>query len=324
MRRRPLPGGKRRGRRRRRELRVERQADDLVRRPLGDRTNRLGACRMPIAHRDKRAELGAQRRVERLRLRLGIGQQRRTAAELRIDVACRPRSPARDQPRQRQPQQPGSRMIAGSLNRVEQKRLDRVERIGAAEIHQHDRGPRHVSRASIGSAELSGKRRHMFRAAFRQHAMAEIEDPGPPSNDCRSRLTARSSAAPPTSRATGSRLPCTDSPRTQARAGELRRDRGVEPDRVDAGLDRVALVEQPGAARKTDDRTIRMPVLQPRNDPLSSGRSPSARTRSRAAPRPRCRTAEPPRRRPRSEPQEILIVASVSISISAPKPAGSR
>ena len=97
------PSGERRSRRCRRELRIERQTNDLVRRPIGDVSRSLLAGRGPVAHCDKTPVLRSQNCFERSCLRLGVGEQRRPAAELTIDLLRYPASTPRDNARQRQP-----------------------------------------------------------------------------------------------------------------------------------------------------------------------------------------------------------------------------
>ena len=77
------------GRRRRcRELRIERQANDLVRGPFCYLACRFWAHRMPITHGNKAAMPRSQCRLKRPRLRFGVGKQRRSTAETGINIAC--------------------------------------------------------------------------------------------------------------------------------------------------------------------------------------------------------------------------------------------
>ena len=200
----PIRKGRRGGRRR--ELRVERQTDDLVRSPLCHRTRRLLARRVPIAHRNKRAVVGAEQSIERLCLRRSVRKQRRGAAEPRIDLARSPHSPARDQSRQRHPQQPGQTEDRGVAEQVEEERLDSLEQVRPTQIHQNDGGARH-------QPETIGRVSARTSAATCSGGVS-VSTPWPrlniqraPPSDCRSSLTAASSAAPPVNSSTGSRFP---------------------------------------------------------------------------------------------------------------------
>ncbi len=116
---RDAPRGERRTRRCRRELRIERQANDLVRRPIGDVSRSLLAGRGPVAHCDKTPVLRSQNCFEGSCLRLGVGEQRRPAAELTIDLLRYPASTPRDDARQRQPNERRQPKDGGVAEQVE-------------------------------------------------------------------------------------------------------------------------------------------------------------------------------------------------------------
>ncbi len=143
------PSGERRSRRRRRELRIERQANDFVRRPIGDLSRSLLAGGVPIAHCDKTPVLRPQNCFERSCLRLGVGEQRRPAAELTIDLPRYRASTPCDDARQRQPNERRQPQDGGIAEQVEQKGLHRFQPVRTSKVHQHDRGTRHVRHPSV-------------------------------------------------------------------------------------------------------------------------------------------------------------------------------
>ena len=143
------PSGERRSRCRRRELRIERQANDFGRRPIGDLSRGLLAGGVPIAHGDKTPVLRPQNCFERSCLRLSVGEQRRPAAELTIDLLRYPASTPRDNARQRQPNERRQTEDGRVAEQVEKKGLHRFQPVRTPKVHQHDRGTRHVSQPSV-------------------------------------------------------------------------------------------------------------------------------------------------------------------------------
>src|SRR6266851_3402989 len=55
-------------------------------------------------------------------------------------------------------------------------------------------------------------------------------------------------------------------PHLQPLTGINARGRGIDADRINTGLRDIALIEEPGAARKTDYRHCRKALFQPRRD----------------------------------------------------------
>ena len=152
------PVGKRGGRRRRRELRIERQAARS--RPAPIRRPRAPPRRSSDASSASRQSSGSrspERRFQRPRLRLGIGEQRRCAAEPGVDLARGlARVRARSSRANGKRSGAGSRMIAGSLNR-----LNRNGSTAASESGP----PRFIS--TIAVRAMSATRRPARQAAAR-------------------------------------------------------------------------------------------------------------------------------------------------------------
>ena len=98
---------------------------------------------------------------------------------------------------------------------------------------------------------------------------------GPPANASRIASTPRSSAAPPASSASGSRLPCTGTPALDLIAREIQIDHPVEPDRIDRNVLDIALQIAAGTARKPDDLRARHRAPHIGNDPLRRRDAPA-------------------------------------------------
>ncbi len=96
------PVGEGRGCRRRGELRIERQTDDLVRSPICNVARRFSAPRVPVAHRNETAMLRSEGSFQGPRLRFGVGEQWRAATQAPIDRSRNLRPPPGNHPRQRQ------------------------------------------------------------------------------------------------------------------------------------------------------------------------------------------------------------------------------
>ena len=139
------PSVERRGHGCGRELRVERQQHDALRPEGGHPPCRRFAHWMPVTHRDNHLDLTKidESNLQRRRLCLGLFKQRRTSADRAVNLPCfRPpalRDQARQQPTHR-PRRADDRRVA---EQITQERLDGIERIGAAEVHENHRNAAH-------------------------------------------------------------------------------------------------------------------------------------------------------------------------------------
>ena len=118
-----VPFAQRRARRRRRELRVERQQDDLVRTETAHLFDDVGGARRGVAHGDEgfevRAVVRAQRCLQAPRLDCRSGPRSASCRPvLRRFRARSARGGARSISPSNQRNGWGTRMIAGSLNRL--------------------------------------------------------------------------------------------------------------------------------------------------------------------------------------------------------------
>ena len=120
------------------KLRIKRQQDHPLGPPRLGRRQRFRGEGMPVAHGDEHAIALAQRRFQRLGLLVGFLDQRRFAAQLGIDLARHRPALLRDEPGQHVADQPRRADDGRIVEQVEQKRLDRVQRIGAAQVEQDD------------------------------------------------------------------------------------------------------------------------------------------------------------------------------------------
>ncbi len=201
--RRPPPVGQRRGRRRRRILRIERQQHDPIRRERPHLPRHGLAHRMPVAHADEhpRALVPAlQPGLQCLGLPAGIGQQRRSATDLRVDVTRHRRPPSRDQPRQQPTRRPGQADDRLVVEQVEQERLDRRQGVRPAQVEQHHR------RLPVARRDHS-RRNSRTRSATRDTCSGgvsgstpcpRLKTKGPSPRPRSSRSVARSRPGPPT------------------------------------------------------------------------------------------------------------------------------
>src|SRR5215472_16719874 len=129
------PLGKGGSRSSRRELRVERQADDLIGRPMGDLPRGLITGRMPIAHCDETPVGRSQNRFERPRLSLCIGEQRRAATEFRIDLPRHPAPPPCDETSHRRTNERRQPKDGGIAEQVHEKGLYSFKSIRTSQVH---------------------------------------------------------------------------------------------------------------------------------------------------------------------------------------------
>ena len=140
------------------ELRIERQEDDPLRVVGLDRARGLLAHGVPVAHGDEGLDLavpglavptglGVQDRLQRPSLGLGVGEQRRAAAQFIVDPPRHrrpaPRNPLGEQPAERSGCADDRRIV----EQVEEERPHRPRPVRAAEIEKNDRGPGHLSSA---------------------------------------------------------------------------------------------------------------------------------------------------------------------------------
>ena len=161
------------------------------------------------------------------RLLLGQLQQRRLAAEQRVVRGRRLDAGTGDDPRQQRPNEerhPQDRRIG---EQVDQERPDRFRPVRTAQVEQDDRRlarrswPVEVAGSGAPSSRtnLLHQLRDVLGRGLRHDAVAEIEDMRPARARRRElprRL--RSSAAPPATSASGSRLPCSATLRRHQRA----------------------------------------------------------------------------------------------------------
>ena len=119
-----------------------------------------------------------QRLFQRPRLRLGLAEDRRAAADLGVDRrAPSVRAGAAMKRASGRRSSAGRRRIAGSLNRLRRNGCTASERIRTAEIEQDD-GDLHEPHAGLPVAHDLDELGDMLRRRLRHHAMAEIEHEG--------------------------------------------------------------------------------------------------------------------------------------------------
>src|SRR6266478_783668 len=148
----------------------------------------------------------------------------------------------------------GRRRMAGSLNRLKRKGCTASSRSGP---------PRFISTTAVramsgvrGFSHQTSERLHILRRCFGQHTVAEIEDVRP--------LAERPAESPHglfESRPSGDQhdrieVSLHRPVRLQVLLRIARRHRRIDADSIDPRLAKIMFVQNAGAARKTDDRTI--------------------------------------------------------------------
>ena len=280
---------------------------------------------MPIAHRDKAAVV-----ADRASLRAPAPAPRywrgaASAAELLIDVASGSRTrAARSAAPSGMRNGHGKRMIAGSLNRL--IRNGRPPRANPGR-----RGSSARPRVRASQLDTSGAANRLASSATCSGGVSgKMPWPRLKTNG-RRRTTVRSPATACSQRAAADqqqhrveialhRDTRSAVGRGQTPAGTV----GVEADRIDAGLGDIALVQQPGAARKADHRAAPESALSRRDDGGCRRDDPAVKLRFGQTRRPSYRKAAPLRRRPRSAPRENRLSPRDQQSISAANPRRSR
>ena len=155
------PRGQRTAGRRAGILRIERQQHDLIGLPVPHRLRGLVAQRMPVAHGDEalRVEL-RQLRLQRRRLRAASARAAAICRRAWRSSRCAGSSRAAAMRRARKGRtKNGTRRIAGSVNRLQQKRPDRLRPIGPTQVEQDDLP------ATLGRTHLLHQRARHARAA---------------------------------------------------------------------------------------------------------------------------------------------------------------
>src|SRR6185437_3568033 len=205
--RRTPPVGQRGLRRRGRGLRIERQQDDLVGAPGLHRRRGLGRERPPIAHGDEDAGVVAQRRLERARLRLGIGEKRRGAAQSLIDRPGDRCAAAGDELRQQKTQRLRQTDDGAIVVEVEEKGLDNLQQLRTAEIEEDDGGAAHRGASGWRSSATSSATCSTGVSGTMQWPRLKMK--GPAAKAWRIAATLSAMGGPPAASSSGSRLPCT-------------------------------------------------------------------------------------------------------------------
>src|SRR6185437_294183 len=202
----PCPCSKRRCRRCGRELRVERQENDLLRLPRRHLTRTIFTERRRTAHGDERPRLMSSYRqgfFNGAGLGLGFLKDRRAAANLGVNLSCHRGTPARDQTRQRYAHKTGNRKNGRVRKQVAQERFNGFRRIRPAEIEQDNR---QLHLAALIRATSSPT---WSVGVGGRTPWPRLKIKGLPRIVSRIRSVAEIKALPPLISATGSRLPCT-------------------------------------------------------------------------------------------------------------------
>ena len=181
-------------------LRIKRQQNDAIRVPFRDVSSDGVGERMPVAHRDEDAIFVAERSLKRNRLLFGFRQDRRPAANFRVNFLCHGRTPPGYQPRQKPSDRRRHTQDHGIRKQVLQKRANGLGAIRSAEIVDNDGGPAHPRtafiRRSTCSVGVSGR-----------IPCPRLKICGPPDRASTISRARRSSSFPPASNKMGSKFP---------------------------------------------------------------------------------------------------------------------